>query len=124
MLLSLTFFLCCFVIWRMIWPLKVKWYIKVLLALPLAAGAFKFQCFRVLGGHYFSPDLPGWIILCGAWLYGGFYFIPPMLFCSEAVRFFKFPKNRKYGIMSMPGSLLPLLCSVLWLYGSERQIPG
>ena len=95
MLLALTFLLFCFVIWRMIWPLKVKWYIKVLLALPLAAGAFKFQCFRVLGGHYFSPDLPGWIILGGAWLYGGFYFIPPMLFCSEAVRFFKFRNEQK-----------------------------
>ena len=47
MLLAVTVLLCAVVIWRMVWPLKVRWYVKVLLALPLAVGAFKFQCFRV-----------------------------------------------------------------------------
>ena len=40
MLLAVTVLLCAVVIWRMVWPLKVRWYVKVLLALPLAVGAF------------------------------------------------------------------------------------
>lgn len=94
-MLYLSVLLCAAVIWRMILPLKVKWYVKVLAALPLFAGAFKFQIFRVIGGHYFAPDLPEWIIIAGAWLYGGFYFIPPLLTLSEGIRFFKWRKEQK-----------------------------
>lgn len=93
-MLFLSVCLCALVIWRMILPLKVKWYVKVLLALPLFAGAFKFQIFRVIGGHYFAPALPEWIIMTGALLYGGFYFIPPLLGASEVLRFFKWRKNQ------------------------------
>ena len=95
MLLILSVLLCAAVIWRMIVPLKIRWQYKVLLALPFAAGAFKFQIFRILGGHYFSPDLPELIILTGAWLYGGFYFVPPLLGICEAVRFFVKRKEQK-----------------------------
>lgn len=95
MLLILSVLLCAAVIWRMIVPLKIRWQYKVLLALPFAAGAFKFQIFRVIGGHYFSPDLPELIILTGAWLYGGFYFVPPLLGASELLRLFFKRKEQK-----------------------------
>ena len=71
-MLILSVLLCAAVIWRMILPLKVKLYVKIFLALPFMAGALKFQIFRVIGGHYFSPDLPDLIIILGAWLYGAF----------------------------------------------------
>ena len=125
MLLAVTVLLCAVVIWRMVWPLKVRWYVKVLLALPLAVGAFKFQCFRVIGGHYFSPDLPEWVILGGAWLYGGFYFIPPLLFCSEAVRFFKFRKEQKIWNRVNAGIVLTaalLSAAALWAGTSEPRV--
>ncbi|MBR2373426.1 MAG: metallophosphoesterase, partial [Lentisphaeria bacterium] len=77
----------------MIWPLKYKWYVKTALACFAALGAFKFQIFRIIGGHYFSPDLPEWVIIAGAWLYGAFYFVPPMLICSEVVRLFKWKNS-------------------------------
>ena len=93
-MLFLSVLLCAFAVWRMVLPLKTKWYFKVLIALPLLAGAFKFQIFRVIGGHYFSPALPTWIIVTGAWLYGAFYFVPPLLGTSEIVRFFKWRKEQ------------------------------
>ena len=113
-MLFLSVCLCAFVIWRMILPLKVKWYVKVLLALPLFAGAFKFQIFRVIGGHYFAPDLPEWIIMTGALLYGGFYFIPPLLGASEVLRFFKWRKNQTLWNFVNLG----IICAALLLSGT------
>ena len=83
----LTFLLFALVVWRMIWPVK-NWYLKGALTVLAGAGAFKFQIFRVIGGHYFAPDLPEWVIMGGALLYGGFYFVPVLLLLSETVRGF------------------------------------
>ena len=88
MLFALSVILLGLLVWRMIWPLKVKWYFKVLLALPLAAGAFKFQWFLLLGGHFFAPDLPDAVILGGAWLHGAFYFLVGFCLLCEVVRLF------------------------------------
>ena len=90
----LTLVLWLLVVWRMVWVLKWKWYWKVLLIVFAGMGAFKFQIFRIIGGHYFSPDLPDFIIMTGAWLYGAFYFVPPLLGVSEIVRFFKWRKEQ------------------------------
>ena len=114
MMLMLSVLLCAAVIWRIVLPLKVKWYVKILLALPLLAGAFKFQIFRVIGGHYFSPDLPDFVIVAGAWLYGAFYFIPPLLLVSEIVRFFKWRKEQK--IWNFVN--LAIVCTALVLSGT------
>ena len=59
----LTLVLWLLVVWRMVWVLKWKWYWKVLLIAFAGMGAFKFQIFRIIGGHYFSPDLPDFIIV-------------------------------------------------------------
>ena len=88
MLFALSVILLGLLVWRVIWPLKVKWYFKVLPALPLAAGALKFQWFLVLGGHFFAPDLPDAVILGGAWLHGAFYFLVGFWLICEAVRLF------------------------------------
>jgi hypothetical protein len=58
----LTLFLFAFVVWRMIWPLK-NWYLKGGLIALAGMGAFKFQIFRIIGGHYFAPALPEWVIV-------------------------------------------------------------
>ena len=91
----LTFLLFALVVWRMIWPLK-NWYLKGALSALAGAGAFKFQLFRIIGGHYFAPDLPEWVILGGALLYGGFYFVPVLLLLSEAVRGFWRRKDQAF----------------------------
>ena len=88
MLFALSVVLLGFLAWRVIWPLKLKWYVKALPALLLAAGAFKFQWFLLLGGHFFAPDLPDAVILGGAWLHGAFYFLVGFWLLSEAVRLF------------------------------------
>ena len=88
MLFALSVILLGLLVWRMIWPLKVKWYVRALLILPPAAGALKFQWFRLLGGHFFAPDLPDAVILAGAWLHGTFYFLVGFWLISEVVRLF------------------------------------
>lgn len=76
----------------MILSLKWKWYFKVPLICLAGLGAFKFQIFRVIGGHYFAPALPEWIIWTGAWLYGAFYLLVPLWLLSELLRAFKWRK--------------------------------
>ena len=96
MLFALSVILLGLLVWRMIWPLKAKWYFKVLLALPLAAGALKFQWFLLLGGHFFAPDLPDAVILGGAWLHGAFYFLVGFWLLCEAVRLFFRKKGQPF----------------------------
>ena len=96
MLFALSVILLGLLVWRVIWPLKVKWYAKALLALPLAAGAFKFQWFLLLGGHFFAPDLPDGVILGGAWLHGIFYFLVGFWLICEVVRLFFRKKEQSF----------------------------
>ncbi|MBR2872216.1 MAG: hypothetical protein IKB99_01855, partial [Lentisphaeria bacterium] len=98
------------IVWRMILVLKWKWYFKVPLILLAGAGAFKFQIFRIIGGHYFAPDLPGWIIMAGAWLYGAFYLLIPLWLISEAVRAFKMRKEQPLWNKINLGTVCAALC--------------
>ena len=91
----LTCLLFVLIVWRMIWCLDWKWYWKILPVLLAGLGAFKFQVFRIVGGHYFAPDLPEWIIMGGAWLYGAFYLLIPLWIICEIVRLCKWRKEQK-----------------------------
>lgn len=99
------------IVWRMILVLKWKWYFKIPLILLAGTGAFKFQIFRIIGGHYFAPDLPGWIIMAGAWLYGAFYLLIPLWLISEAVRAFK--RHKEQSLWNKIN--LATVCSALFL---------
>ena len=69
---------------QLLLPLKISKYGKLLLWLLIGCAAFQFQLIHIFGGdNYFAPDLPGWILLTGAWLYGIVFFsffllLPPM----------------------------------------------
>ncbi|MBE6385554.1 MAG: metallophosphoesterase [Lentisphaerae bacterium] len=106
----LAFIFFGLIVWRMILVLKWKWYFKVPLILLAGTGAFKFQIFRVIGGHYFAPDLPGWIIMAGAWFYGAFYLLIPLWLISEAVRAFKMRKDQSLWNKINLGTVCAALC--------------
>ncbi len=64
-------------------PLRIRYYWKILLSLPVLAAAFKFKVLHLLGGpNYFAPTLPGWVIIGFACLYAVvlFHFILLSLF--------------------------------------------
>lgn len=62
--------LFAYTLWRIIWPLPIRWWWKVLLCLPLGAGAFRYPLlYAVYGGHFFRPDCPMWVELLCSWLF-------------------------------------------------------
>lgn len=57
-LLMTILIVCCAVL-----PLKLKGYIKFLLALPILAATLKFEFIRLFGGPmFFAPDMPVWLL--------------------------------------------------------------
>ena len=70
MILIFGALLAVYVFCRAILPLKLKWGWKLLLAALLAVAAFKFHLLHLLGGPmFFSPVLPGNVLLAAAWLF-------------------------------------------------------
>lgn len=59
-----------YTLWRIICPLPLKWWWKVLLCVPLGLGAFRYPLlYAVYGGHFFRPDCPMWVELVCSWLF-------------------------------------------------------
>ena len=68
-------------------PLRLRWWWKVLLSLPLAAVAFKFQLlYWVWGGHLFRPQVPMWLELGSNWLFMALLLFVPLLVALDALR--------------------------------------
>lgn len=56
--------------WRIIWPLPLRWWWRLLLCIPLAMGAFRYPLlYGIYGGHFFRPDCPMWVELGCTWLF-------------------------------------------------------
>ena len=67
--------------------LRLRWWWKVLLSLPLAAVAFKFQLlYWVWGGHLFRPQVPVWLELGSNWLFMALLLFVPLLVALDALR--------------------------------------
>lgn len=59
-----------FVWWSAVWPLRCRWWGKLLLGGLILVAAFFFKIMRVVGGPLpFAPDTPGWFQLGFAWVY-------------------------------------------------------
>ncbi len=70
-------------------PLQIKMRWKFLLAVPVFLAGMKSQILFRLGGggYFFGPDVPGWLIAAGGWLYGVFIIFLLLLIPAGAVRF-------------------------------------
>ncbi|MBO5923582.1 MAG: metallophosphoesterase [Lentisphaeria bacterium] len=70
---------------QLLLPLKIKRSGKLLLWGVIALFAMKFQIIHIFGGGiYFAPDLPGWLLLTGAFGYGVVFFSFFMLLVPTA----------------------------------------
>ena len=59
-----------YTLWRIIWPLPMRWWWKLLLCIPLVLGAFRYPLlYRIYGGHFFRPDCPMAVELLCTWLF-------------------------------------------------------
>lgn len=68
LLIGLVLFV--YTMWRIIWPLRIHWFWKALLSIPLCMGAFRYPLLHaVYGGHFFRPDCPMWVELLCTWLF-------------------------------------------------------
>lgn len=81
-----SLFLGIIVIWRGIWPLKIsrKW--KLVLAVIAGTVAFKFYILRFFGGKmFFTPELPGSVMLPATWLFAVLMFFSLWLIFSDVL---------------------------------------
>lgn len=77
-----------YVWWRAVWPLRCKWWVKLLLSGLIPVAAFFFKIMRAVGGPLpFAPDSPAWFQLSFAWFYLVFmaYFL--VLVAADILRF-------------------------------------
>lgn len=75
-----------YTLWRIIWPLRLRWWWKLLLCVPLALGAFRYPLLhRIYGGHFFRPDCPMWVELLCTWLFMALLILLGLLLVLELV---------------------------------------
>ena len=81
------FLMAALIFWRLVLPLKCRWYWKCAAATVILAACLKMQIMHLLGGpNYFAPDLPGWFLLGSAWLYSVAFLLFFLLAAAEIVR--------------------------------------
>lgn len=70
MMLLFALLTAAFIVFRVVWPLKIGKGWKAVLILLVLAACCKNQLTRLFGGpRFFAPDLPPWILLPAAWAY-------------------------------------------------------
>lgn len=64
-----------FLAWQLVWPMRKHKVAAGALLTFLAFGSLKFPLVRVFGGKsFFAPDLPGWVLHLGGFLFGWIIF--------------------------------------------------
>ena len=82
------FLILSFLVWQLVWPLRKYKAAAGALLIFLTMGTLKFPLVRVFGGNnFYAPDLPGWVLHLGGFLYGWILFsfiilIPAAVFIS------------------------------------------
>ncbi len=75
-----------YTLWRIIWPLPLRWWWKLLLCIPLGLGAFRYPLlYRIFGGHFFRPACPMWVEMGCTWLFMGLMILLALLLVLELV---------------------------------------
>ena len=93
------FLILSFLAWQLVWPLRKYKMAAGSLLIFLALGSLKFPLVRVFGGNnFYAPDLPGWVLHLGGFLYGWIIFsfiilIPAAVFISVWQGYCKFKKR-------------------------------
>lgn len=69
MLYSLSLLAGIYLVWRLIWPLRRPRWVRLLLCALVLILINKYVVYRLVGGSFFAPDFPYWLILFTAWAY-------------------------------------------------------
>ena len=89
-----------YTLWRIIWPLPMRWWWKMLLCIPLVLGAFRYPLlYGIYGGHFFRPACPMVVELLCTGLFLSLLILLVLLLAQELL--FLFPSliwrhNRKF----------------------------
>ena len=86
-LFALGLFVFLFLLWRAVLPLEWKWYWKVLAGSGVFVVGFKFKIIQLIGGNYFAPQLPGWVLLAAALVYATAFFFLLFTVVSDSILF-------------------------------------
>ena len=83
----MSFLLGLFVAVFSVFVLRIKYFYRILLCVPVFAVAFKGQLQKLAAGPlFFAPDLPPWLIRCNSALYAWLFFFAYLLFLSLLIR--------------------------------------
>ena len=73
-----------YMLWRIIWPLPLRWWWKVLLCVPLGLGAFRYPLlYKIYGGHFVRPACPMAVELLCTWLFIALLILLVLLLAME-----------------------------------------
>lgn len=110
LLIGLVLFI--YTLWRIIWPLPMRWWWKVLLCLPMGMGAFRYPLlYAVYGGHFFRPDCPMWVELLGSWLFISLIVLLGLLVVMEVLMLPLRLLQRRWGFFRKLRRALLTLCA-------------
>ena len=93
------FLILSFLAWQLVWPMRKYKTAAGALLIFLTLGTLKFPLVRVFGGNnFYAPDLPGWVLHLGGFLYGWIIFrfiilIPAAVFIGVWQGYGKFKKR-------------------------------
>ncbi len=86
-MLMFGFLLSGYLFFRVILPLRFRWWWKAVLTVVLLAVAFKFHLLHLIGGPiFFAPELPGPLLLAAAWLFAVLFLLFFLLVAADLVR--------------------------------------
>lgn len=101
-----------YTLWRIIWPLPLRWWWKVLLCVPLGLGAFRYPLlYAVYGGHFFRPACPMWVELACSWLFISLIVLLGLLVVMEVALLPLRLLQRRWQIFRKLRHLLLVLCA-------------
>lgn len=100
-----------YTLWRLILPLPIRWWWKVLLCLPLALGSFRHPLLYLLfGGHFFRPECPAWLDLLSCWLFMSLLMLLGLLLVTEILLLPLSLLRRRWPALASAGRGMRLLC--------------
>lgn len=132
--------LVLYTVLRFVLPLRAAWPAKAALAACIAAAAFKQQFFTHIGGHFFSPELPEFVIEGYSVAFVALSVLFALTLCRDAalvlrsaaraVNVWRAGSGMYYGVFASPGIspaaaalmlVLSLAVGVYGVYEAQRQ---
>ena len=92
---------------RLVLPLPLSVYTKAVLAALLCAASLKQQFFAAVGGNFFSPELPRWLIELYGVAFGALFLLFIFTLLKDLLLFYSSKEQKLVTIFSLSAAYFP-----------------